>query len=116
MPAKFFGMIANLGENLGKLDAFLKETGLRENTIVVLMTYNGGTGGVNCSRPFWWKATKITKSRFPAGRQPQKMTYGTIPGGKALPIAAAKLAIAGQERSVKTKPTAKTAVMQVSLK
>lgn len=47
MPAKFFGMIANLDENLGKLDAFLKETGLRENTIVVFMTDNGGTGGVN---------------------------------------------------------------------
>lgn len=47
MPAKFFGMIANLDENIGRLDAFLKETGLRENTIVILMTDNGGTGGVN---------------------------------------------------------------------
>ncbi|MCL4783875.1 MAG: arylsulfatase [Bryobacterales bacterium] len=47
MPAKFFGMIANLDENIGKLQTFLRETGLRENTIVILMTDNGGTAGVN---------------------------------------------------------------------
>jgi arylsulfatase A-like enzyme len=43
----FFGMIANIDENMGKLDAFLKETGLYENTIVVFMTDNGGTSGVS---------------------------------------------------------------------
>lgn len=47
IPAKFFGMIANLDENLGKLEDFLKRTGLRENTIVVFMTDNGATGGFN---------------------------------------------------------------------
>jgi len=46
LPANFFGMIANLDENIGKLEAFLDQTGLRENTIVVFMTDNGGTGGV----------------------------------------------------------------------
>ncbi len=46
LPANFFGMIANLDENLGKLDVFLRETGLRDNTIVVFMTDNGGTAGV----------------------------------------------------------------------
>ena len=45
-PRRFFGMIANLDENLGKLEDFLKKTGLRDNTIVVFMTDNGGTGGV----------------------------------------------------------------------
>ncbi|MCW5982508.1 MAG: arylsulfatase [Bryobacteraceae bacterium] len=45
LPADFFGMIANLDENLGRLNAFLRETGLRDNTIVVFMTDNGGTGG-----------------------------------------------------------------------
>lgn len=45
-PAGFFGMIANIDENMGRLDAFLKETGLRDNTIVVLMNDNGGTAGV----------------------------------------------------------------------
>ena len=44
--ARFFGMIANLDENMGKLDAFLRETGLRENTIFVWLTDNGGTYGV----------------------------------------------------------------------
>ncbi|MBY0506865.1 MAG: arylsulfatase [Bryobacteraceae bacterium] len=45
LPAAFFGMIANLDENLGRLEEFLRVSGLRENTIVVLMTDNGGTGG-----------------------------------------------------------------------
>lgn len=46
-PAAFYGMIANLDENLDKLEDYLKKSGLRENTIVVFMTDNGGTGGVN---------------------------------------------------------------------
>ena len=44
--AGFFGMIANLDENLAKLDATLTEAGLRENTILIFMTDNGGTGGI----------------------------------------------------------------------
>ena len=47
LPAEFFGMIANLDENLGKLDQFLTQSGLRDNTIVIFMTDNGGTQGVN---------------------------------------------------------------------
>jgi arylsulfatase len=46
LPKEFFGMIANLDENLGKLEQFLAASGLRENTIVVFMTDNGGTQGV----------------------------------------------------------------------
>jgi arylsulfatase A-like enzyme len=45
-PAGFFGMIANIDENIGRLEAFLKESGLAENTIVIFMTDNGGTAGV----------------------------------------------------------------------
>jgi arylsulfatase len=45
-PAAFFGMIANLDENVGRLEAFLRETGLRENTIILFMSDNGGTAGV----------------------------------------------------------------------
>jgi arylsulfatase A-like enzyme len=45
--ASFFGMIANIDENMGKLEAFLRETGLRDNTIVIFMTDNGGTNGVS---------------------------------------------------------------------
>src|SRR5262249_27460830 len=45
-PAAFFGMIANLDENMGRLDAFLRETGLRDNTVFLFMHDNGGTAGV----------------------------------------------------------------------
>ncbi len=45
--ASFFGMIANIDENMGKLEAMLRETGLRDNTIVVFLTDNGGTNGVS---------------------------------------------------------------------
>jgi arylsulfatase A-like enzyme len=45
--AGFFGMIANLDENIGRLEAMLREAGLRENTILVFMTDNGGTGGIS---------------------------------------------------------------------
>ena len=44
--ARFFGMIVNIDENMAKLDAFLRETGLRDNTILIFMTDNGGTAGV----------------------------------------------------------------------
>ncbi len=46
-PARgFFGMIASIDENMGRLESFLTESGLRENTIVIFMTDNGGTAGV----------------------------------------------------------------------
>ncbi|HYT87326.1 MAG TPA: arylsulfatase [Gemmataceae bacterium] len=45
-PAAFFGMIANLDENVGRLDAFLQESGLADNTIVIFLNDNGGTAGV----------------------------------------------------------------------
>ena len=44
--ASFFGMIANIDENMDRLDAFLRETGLYDNTILIFMTDNGGTAGV----------------------------------------------------------------------
>ena len=45
--ASFFGMIANIDENVAKVESFLKETGLRDNTILIFMTDNGGTAGVD---------------------------------------------------------------------
>jgi len=59
-PAAFFGMIANLDENVGKLEALLSETGLRDNTILIYMHDNGGTGGVKV---------------YNAGMRGQKTTY-----------------------------------------
>jgi arylsulfatase A-like enzyme len=46
LVADHYGMIANIDENMGRLDAFLQESGLRENTMVIFMTDNGGTAGV----------------------------------------------------------------------
>jgi arylsulfatase len=46
IPANFFGMIANLDENVGRLMAMLDETHLADNTILIFMTDNGGTAGV----------------------------------------------------------------------
>ncbi len=43
--ASFFGMIANIDENVGRLDAFLRDAGLRDNTIFIYMTDNGATAG-----------------------------------------------------------------------
>jgi len=39
--ASFYGMIANIDENMGRLDKFLSETGLSDNTILIFMTDNG---------------------------------------------------------------------------
>jgi arylsulfatase len=44
--ASFFGMIVNIDENLGRLDRMLQESGLRDDTILIFMTDNGGTAGV----------------------------------------------------------------------
>jgi arylsulfatase A-like enzyme len=41
VPDTFYGMIANLDENIGKLEAFLEAKGLRENTILIFMSDNG---------------------------------------------------------------------------
>ncbi|MDE0301277.1 MAG: arylsulfatase [Candidatus Poribacteria bacterium] len=45
--ASFYGMIANIDENMGRLDSFLGESGLRENAILIFMTDNGTATGEN---------------------------------------------------------------------
>lgn len=44
--AKFFGMITNIDDNFGRLMAKLKDWGLERDTLVIFMTDNGGTAGV----------------------------------------------------------------------
>ena len=39
--APYYGQIANIDENMGRLDEFLAKNGLKENTIVVYFTDNG---------------------------------------------------------------------------
>src|SRR5262245_13300019 len=43
--ASFFGMIASIDENIGKLEQMLEHEGLRENTILIFMTDNGTSNG-----------------------------------------------------------------------
>ena len=43
--ASFFGMISNIDENLGRLEAFLQDQGLCDNTILIFMTDNGTATG-----------------------------------------------------------------------
>ena len=38
---QILGMLANLDENMGRLDAFLRQSGLRDNTILVFLNDNG---------------------------------------------------------------------------
>lgn len=82
--ARFYGMVSNIDDNLGRLLGKLGEWGIERDTLVVFMTDNGGTVG-----------TKV----FNAGMRAQKATVyrggtrgvgflrwpGTIPPG---PIAA----------------------------
>jgi arylsulfatase len=66
--ASFFGMIANIDENVGKLEAMLAELGVRDDTILVFLTDNGGTAGV---------------SVYNAGMRAQKI--GLYDGGHRVP-------------------------------
>lgn len=45
--ATFLGMVSNIDENIGRLLAYLDESGLRKNTLVILVNDNGGTYGVD---------------------------------------------------------------------
>jgi arylsulfatase len=67
-PAGFFGMIAHIDKRFGDLEEFLTEHKLRDNTIVIFMTDNGGTAGVNV---------------FNAGLRAGKTTY--YDGGHRVP-------------------------------
>jgi arylsulfatase A-like enzyme len=43
--AKFYGMITNIDENLGRFRARLEELGMTDNTLLIFMTDNGTTAG-----------------------------------------------------------------------
>jgi arylsulfatase A-like enzyme len=66
--ARFFGLIENIDDNFGRLLAKLKDTGLEDNTLVIFLTDNGGTLGVQV---------------FNAGMRGQKVT--PYQGGTRVP-------------------------------
>src|SRR5262245_1463242 len=59
-PAPFFGMVANIDENIGRLEKFLADSGLKDDTIVIYLNDNGATAGANV---------------FNAGMRGRKTTY-----------------------------------------
>jgi arylsulfatase A-like enzyme len=67
-PTGFFGMIAHIDRRFGDLEKFLAENGLKDDTIVIFLTDNGGTAGVNT---------------FNAGLRAGKTTY--YDGGHRVP-------------------------------
>ena len=52
--ARFYGMIENIDENMGRLIARLDKLGLAENTILIFMTDNGTAGGGRASKGRRW--------------------------------------------------------------
>src|SRR5205814_5979514 len=45
--AKFFGMIANIDDNVGRLLGRLQHWGIERDTLVIFRNDNGGTAGVS---------------------------------------------------------------------
>lgn len=75
---EFYGMITNIDENFGKLDAFLDENGLRDNTLLIFMTDNGSSGGARLD------ADGFETAGFNAGMRGMKMSY--YEGGHRVPF------------------------------
>lgn len=49
--AKFYGMIENIDDNMGRLTAKLDELGIADNTLLIFMTDNGTSAGVTNAHP-----------------------------------------------------------------
>jgi len=75
----FYGMITNIDENFGALDAKLKELGIADNTILIFMTDNGSSGGCRLS-----KETGLPEKGYNAGMRGMKGSY--YDGGHRVPF------------------------------
>lgn len=64
--ANYFGMLANIDENVGGLRRRLEELGLASNTIFIFMTDNGSAGGVDTDE------NQYVTSGFNAGMRGKK--------------------------------------------
>jgi len=50
LEPEFYGMITNIDENFGKLESFLKDKHLLDNTILIFMTDNGSSGSAKLDK------------------------------------------------------------------
>jgi arylsulfatase len=73
--AKFFGMVHNIDDNLGKLLAMLKEQGIERDTLVIFMNDNGGTEGVRV-----WNAGMRGSKNTPYLGGTRAMSFWRWPG------------------------------------
>ena len=55
---KFYGMIENIDDNMGRLTAKLDELGIADNTLLIFMTDNGTAAGVTNTHPSQRVGTK----------------------------------------------------------
>ena len=74
----FYGMIANIDHNMGKLTRFLRERDLERNTLLIFMSDNGTAGGAQIDRE-----TKHVTKGFNAGMRGTKNT--PYEGGHRVP-------------------------------
>jgi arylsulfatase len=81
--AKFFGMIANIDDNVGRLLSKLEEWGIDRDTLVIYMNDNGGTAGIKVwnagmrgSKCTPWEGGTRAASfwRWPGTLQPAEVT------------------------------------------
>ena len=74
--ARFYGMLSNIDENVGRLRAWLADRGLAENTILIFTTDNGTATG--------WSADAADHSFFNAGMRGWKGSE--YDGGHRVPL------------------------------
>ena len=66
--ASYLGMIANIDVNFGKLDQFLKDSGLAENTLLIFLTDNGTQYGFSLDKKLGYnKGFRSNKSNKEEG-------------------------------------------------
>ena len=80
--AGFYGQIANLDENFGRLETFLQDNGLKDNTILIFLTDNGAGAQNN----LWTNGFRGAKGNcYEAGHRVPffiRWVKGEIGGGK----------------------------------
>jgi len=83
--AAFYGMVANIDENVGKLRAYLDENRLAENTLLVFMSDNGSACGKNDSSVYNAGMRGKKGSDYDGGHRVPCFIYwpaGGLSGGK----------------------------------